>query len=152
MTPTGVAMPKPSAGDGFATNRANREVPGGAPQPYPAPVPQAPPVFDEAIPAPPGQMIPESATGSQPYAPAGLQFPVSPLQGGPKLKLESSRTPDASGAPVPAASGAPPVQGEALPALPGSTEEGTATKKKRKPVKLDPAILERAILNRNAPR
>ena len=28
VTPTGVAMPKPSSGDGFATNRANREVPG----------------------------------------------------------------------------------------------------------------------------
>ena len=79
-------------------------------------------------------------------------FPVSPLQGGPKLQLESSRNPDASGAPVPPASGAPPVPGEALPALPGSTEEAAAAKKKRKPVKLDPAILERAILNRNAPR
>ena len=63
VTPTGVAMPKPSSGDGFATNRANREIPGGTPQPYPAPVPQAPPVFEEAIPAPPGQMIPESAAG-----------------------------------------------------------------------------------------
>ena len=74
VTPTGVAMPKPSSGDGFATNRANREAPGGTPQPYPAPVPQAPPVFEEAIPAPPGQMIPESATGAQPYAPAGVEF------------------------------------------------------------------------------
>ena len=100
-------------------------------------------------------MIPESATGVQPYAPAGADFQstLSPLQGGPKLQLESSRQPDAPGAPVvPPAAGAPPVPGGALPALPGSTGEATAARKKRPPVKIDPAILERAILNRNAPR
>lgn len=150
VTPTGIAMPKPSSDDRFATNRANREIP-GTPQPSSAPAPPASPVFEEAIPTPPGRMIPESATGAQPYAPANLEFPLSPLQGGPTLKLDSSRTSDASGAPAPSASGTPPVPGEALPALPGSTEEGAAGRKK-KPVKLDPAILERMIRNRNAPR
>ncbi len=150
-TTTGVALPKPSTGERFATKRANGENP-SAPQPYSATVPQAPPVFDEAIPSPPGQMIPDSATGTQPYAPANLEFPVSPLQGGPKLKLESSRRPDPSGAPAPTAAGPPPVLGEALPDLPGTTDQDTASKKKRKPVKLDSTILERMIQNRNAPR
>ena len=78
----------------------------------------------------PGQMIPESATGSQPYAPADSSSRSRPCKAAPSSSPIRPATPMPPEHQSPAASGAPPVPGEALPALPGSTEEGAAPKKR----------------------
>ncbi len=134
----------PAVGEGFATDR-------GAPAPLPfTPTPpaadarpQPPQAINPATPQPPGQVIPGSASGLQPYAPPNTDFPVPYMAGGPRPKLDSTPGPQ------PGPSSSPP-NGPPAGAVPPA--DAPSAKKPSRPVKIDPALLERALMNRNAPR
>ncbi len=108
------------------------------------------------IPLPPGQIIPGSGAGTQPYAPPGTEFPVPYMMGGPRPKLEASAP-----AGAPAAAALPPLPqtdpaGSVTTPSPASVPDATAAsdvkKPPKKPIKIDPALLERALMNRNGPQ
>jgi hypothetical protein len=133
-----------AAGDErFATDR-----PATAPLPFtPTPPsadarPQPPQAINPVTPQPPGQIIPGSATGLQPYAPPDTDFPVPYMAGGPRPKLDSTSNPQPG--PSPTSPNGPP------PGAVPSTDAIPPPKRPPQPVKIDPALLERALMNRNA--
>lgn len=146
--------------EGFAVQRAGAELPprdmASASRPAEEEVP-------EAFPSPPGQFLPGSGTDMQPYAPEGTEFPKSPLMGGPKPRIGATAAPVMTPVPsAPRAAGQAP-RAAALPSLPPGTQgpvggederDAPAPKpaKKKAPVKLDPALLEKALMNRFAPQ
>ena len=147
---------EPDQGDGerFASRRKDGMQLPLTPTPTTSSRPQPPEVFHEPTPMAPGQMLPGSGSSMQPYAPEGTEFPVSYLQGGPAPKV--ARTPEELEAEqmrkLLAAPGAqPPPEGAApaaVPQKPGNPAQAKA-KKPANPVKLDPALLQKALMNRN---
>jgi hypothetical protein len=80
-------------------------------------------------------------------APADAEFPVPYMLGGPRPKPEVAAGPT----PAPAAHATPPLPASAAAPAPGATDT-SVSKSAKKPVKLDPSLLERALMNRYAPR
>jgi hypothetical protein len=166
----GPAEPAPSPADseGFASGRAR---PSGVPVPPETPAdgrPQPPATPNPRTPLPPGQFVAGSGSGIQPYAPPDAKFLVPYMMGGDRPKLETAPTPQAQppsatspAGPAPATTGVtlPPVPtSAATPAAPvapaaniPAASAQAASKPPRKPVKLDPALLERALSNKYAP-
>ena len=100
------------------------------------PVPASPSGPEETIPQPPGQILPGSGAGMNPYVPPDTEFPAPFSVGGPKPKLES--------VPGPAPAGPPP----ATQAVPGNA----APKAPAKPLKIDMDLLQKALMNRYTPQ
>jgi hypothetical protein len=156
------AAPSP-AGDsgGFATER-NRPsaLPAAAGAGDGRPAPPATP--NPVTPAPPGRFLAGSGSGMQPYAPPNTDFPVPYMMGGPRPKPAATpgqARPQAQAQtqptgpapaelpPLPGPSPAPPAT--AAPASPGPpAAKAAAAKAARKPIQIDPALLERALTNR----
>ncbi len=144
-------------GERFASRRSD-----GVPLPLtPTPAsgarPQPPETFPEPVPLPPGQLLPGSGSSMEAYAPPDTEFPVSALQGGPKPNVAQEANLAAQ------ANGRKPAPPRSLPPLPtdGALDEPsdeadvaqTAKPKKPKtPVKVDPALLQKALMNRFAPQ
>jgi hypothetical protein len=127
----------PAGGEGFATQRGQ----------VPLPLTPTPPV-------PPGHTFPGMVAGSQPYAPPDPDFPAPYLLGGPKPKPATDPAAASVSPAVPAAGGVnPPLPGppQAGQAVASGAPDAAAAKAKRKPVKVDPALLERALMNRYTP-
>lgn len=143
--------PPAAGGSTFASERG--QAGGGAPAPtYANPV--TPFEFkDEQRAMRPSRYVPGKGFVVETAPPSADEFPVSPLLGGP-AKVNSAPVGDSATPPLP---GQKPAPGAELPALPGGPNSSppddpanAPPKKPKKPVKLDPALLERAILNRNA--
>jgi hypothetical protein len=141
--------------ESFAVDRAQVPLP-LSPTPASGGRPAAPEEFDQAEPPLPGQVFPGTGSSTQYVPPPGTEFPVPYLLGGPEPKL-GGETARASSVPLPKtaargqrAPGGPTTAG--LPELPADGDEIPKPKRPVKPLKLDPELLERAILNRNAPR
>jgi len=116
-------------------------------------------------PSPPGRMIPESAVGLAPNPSPGTEFPVPYLQGGPPPTITRGGAAAPVSIPMPQVPGATraPATPDSLPALSplpspaAKNDAGSAaaspvvvkTGKKRKPVTIDPALLEQALRARN---
>jgi hypothetical protein len=162
-TPARFAAPTPAGGESeaFAAHRGGRTPEGQGdrvPLPFtPTPVqPGARPVPvtatgpDEVIPQPPGQSLPGSGSGMQPDAPPNAEFPAPYLLGGPKPKLESTPGAGRENVPMPNATIPTPGTPSAAPEPPADAETA-APKKPKTPVKLDPALLEKALMNRYSP-
>jgi hypothetical protein len=162
-TPARFGTPTPAGGESkaFAAPRGGRmpEGQGGRvplpftptpAQPGARPVPVASTGPEEEIPQPPGQFLPGSGSGMQPYAPPNAGFPAPYLLGGPNPKLESAPGAGRESVPMPNAtiptSGMPSAASE-----PPVDAETTAPKKPKTPMKFDPALLEKALMNRYAP-
>jgi hypothetical protein len=130
---------EPAADPGFATQRVSQLPMPLTPTPPSGASPAAP---SEVTPLPAGQFLPGSASGGQSYAPPSTEFPAPYLVGGPRPKLP----------PAPAGTIPPPVPAGApgsLPPMPAApAADAAATKKPRKPIALDPALLEKALMNR----
>jgi hypothetical protein len=105
-------------------------------------------------PLPPGQFVPGTGSAIPAAAPPDAEFPVPYLLGGPRPKPEGTpgaatgTVPNPNPNPAPGAQGLPPLPDAAAAAAPA---DASAAKPPRKPVKVDPALLERALMNRYAP-
>jgi hypothetical protein len=167
----GTEEPPPSSAEGFATDRS---LPSTSPLPPESPAdgrPRPPATPNPRIPLPPGQFVAGSGSGSQPFAPPDAEFPVPYMVGGPRPKLEATpAVTQPQGQPASATSPsapapAPATVGGALPPLPAGTPavpapaaanvpaqtNNAAPKPARKAVKVDPALLERALMNKYVP-
>jgi hypothetical protein len=146
----GAAEPVTSVSDSesFAVQRVRATPTASAPPPSaladgrPRP-PEAP---NPVTPLPPGQFVPGSGSGMPAAAPPDAEFPVPYMLGGPRPKPEAAPAPT----PAPAAQATPPLPAAAAAPAPGATDT-SASKSAKKPVKLDPSLLERALMNRYAP-
>ncbi|MBV8677569.1 MAG: hypothetical protein JO355_10450 [Planctomycetaceae bacterium] len=161
VTSSALAPPAPAGGEGFATTR-------GGPAPLPLtptppsdarPAPLPPP--NPAAPLPPVQLLPGSDSGKQPYPPPVAERPAPSMLGGPRPNLNPNPgagrpqvSPPASVAATPASTpaGMPPLPPEAPAAAVPADADGDAPGKKRKPLQIDPALLERALMNRYTPQ
>jgi hypothetical protein len=157
VMPTRFAAGEPSGGDGFAVDRGTGPTaslpalptadPAGSPRPTPLPSPEV---------LPPVRYIPGRGLVVERTPPSADEFPVSPMLGGPKPNLDNGAGPAAR-------PGSPPSQSQAqpgaeapvptplagpLPALPPAESD----KPKKPPLKLDPDLLQKALLNRNINR
>jgi len=153
---------------GFAAGRAH---PASAPAPIaPDPSfdgrPQPPAAPNPVVPRPPGQFIAGSGSGMQPYAPPDTDFTVPYMMGGPRPKPAATpgqaqtqaQTPATATAgvelpPLPAPGPSAPPTAAASPAATAAPTAapptaGAAPKPARQPIKIDPALLERALMNR----
>jgi len=141
--------PEGESGERFASRRDNSVPLPLTPTPATGSRPQPPPVYHQPTPLPPGQMLTGSGSAMQPYAPADTDFPVPYLEGGPPPKVGQTASADGVASNGQAGS-LPPLPGGA-PNLPqnASAEEPPKSKKPAKPVKIDPAVLERVLMNRN---
>jgi hypothetical protein len=153
--------PSPAAADsgGFATGRP-RAASLPSPMPPVAPRdgrPQPPEATNPVTPLPPGQFVAGSGSGMQPYAPPDTDFTVPYMMGGPRPKPATA--PGPAQAPPPGTAGVelPPlpapttpvaVSAPAAPAPVPAPAASAAQKPARKPVQIDPALLERALMNR----
>jgi hypothetical protein len=155
-----------SESDGFAIDRVRPPV-----MPEPMAVrpesladgrPQPPATPNPVVAAPPGRLLPGSGSGTQPYAAPDTEFPVPYMMGGPRPKPPATPAATAVAPPAQVPGQPPPVAEDGLPPLPGAATAAaaaptpaaaapTAAKPPRKPVKLDPALLERALMNKYAP-
>jgi hypothetical protein len=153
--PRFAAQDASSGSEGFASQRG-----AGVPLPLtPTPAsdgrPQPPATPDPRTPLPPGQFLPGTGAGMRAYAPPDTEFPVPYMLGGPKPKVDpAAATASAPNVPPPQPAAAPAADPAGkLPPLPEAeaTADNAAPKAKRKPVKIDPALLERALMNRYTP-
>ncbi|MGE5756976.1 MAG: hypothetical protein ACM35G_14890 [Planctomycetaceae bacterium] len=162
-TPARFAAPAPAGGESeaFAAHRGGRtpeERGGRVPLPFtptPAqpgarPVPVAPPGPEDAAPQPPGQFLPGSGSGMPPYAPPSAEFPAPYLLGGPKPRLESAPGTGRENVSLPNAAIPTPSTPSATPEPPVDAE-AAAPNEPKAPVKIDPALLEKALMNRYSP-
>jgi hypothetical protein len=162
--------PSPAADSGgFATERNRPSVLPGATPPAAAGAgdgrPAAPASPNPVTPAPPGQFLAGSGSGMQPYAPPNTDFPVPYMMGGPRPKpaeTPGQARPQAQAQakpmgpapaelpPLPGPSPAPPATAAPASPSPPATKAVAAPTPKpaRKPVQIDPALLERALMNR----
>ena len=113
----------------------------------------------------PGRYLPGRESGARPYAPPDTEFPAPYMLGGPKPKLNPPPGSGRPEIPPPASLAATPITpGQALsnPAgMPPSPPEASAAanpaqadapKKPSKPIQIDPALLERTLMNRYMPQ
>jgi hypothetical protein len=168
----GTPDPAPIAGEGFATDRAR---PSDLPLPPDAPTdgrPPPPATPNPRTPLPPGQFVAGSGTGTQPYAPPDAKFPAPYMVGGPRPKLDAASAPQGQPVgtlpPLPASAASAMANVSAatanvsaaaaavtakVPAAAG-TDAGAGADAPPKPpgkqIKFDPALLERALMNRYA--
>jgi len=94
----------------------------------------------------PKRYVPGRGLVTEEAPPPADEFPIPPMLGGPKPRFNT-----AAPAGTPTADG----KGPGLPAKPGdptATAEAAKPKPPAKPVKIDPALLERALMNRNGAR
>jgi hypothetical protein len=170
--PTPAGKPQESGG-GFASERGTGAVPLPlTPTPSAASAGQVVPsnVRQELIAPPSTRFVPGQGMVIEKNAPSGDEFPVSPLLGGPAPRSNGLAGPpnqvgttQQPGLPPPGTRPQGPLPPGALPelppgaAVPGATDgqDGAATAKSdkpRKPVKIDPDLLQKALLNRNFSR
>lgn len=148
-------------GEAFGAQRAGSLPPPLLPTPPSSSLdtrPQLAPQVDTVVPKPPGQYLSGSAGAKDPYAPPDAEFPAPYLAGGPKPKTPPSAQPSAppSTLPPPLPGGPPGAPAANVPpgqplqqAAPAAAGQPAAPKRKTKPLKLDPALLEKALMNRN---
>ncbi len=164
-------VPSPVAADapGFAIDRVRPASPPAAPLLPSAPPdgrPEPPATPNPVTPLPPGQYVAGSGSGMQSYAPPDADFTVPYMMGGPRPPKPGATAGQAPGQPAlpaapgvelpplpaatPAAAAAPPaaVPPAAATANDAGAAAGAVPKTARKPVKIDPALLERALMNR----
>jgi hypothetical protein len=119
----------------------------------------APPATPNPVtPSPPGQFLAGSGSGMQPYAPPSTDFPLPYLMGGPRPKAATMPGPAQAQQPAPAGVELPPLPGGPVPAPPtaapaasppaAAPPAGKAATPAPKSIKIDPALLERALMNR----
>jgi hypothetical protein len=149
---TAPAPRESQGGGGFATDRGNAGPAAGGVDPSAVMMPSN--VRREVIAPPPARYVPGQGMVAETQPPAPGEFPVSPLVGGPKPTPVGPKTATAGTAPA--------IPGS-LPELPGaanapdgaSPDDATKTDKSDKPkktFKLDPNLLQRALMNRNGNR
>src|SRR5262249_8708763 len=152
------ASPVADDSGGFASGRSRpASLPAAAsaapvPRTLPDGRPQPPATPNPITPLPPGRYVAGSGSGMQPYAPPDAEFPVPYMMGGarPKTSASPGQVPTQATAPPPGTAGVelPPLPSATpAPASPEPTTTATA-KPARKPLNIDPALLERALLNR----
>jgi hypothetical protein len=136
--------------DGVETFAADRGTPPPLPftptPPLTGTRPDLPEPVNPVIPKPPGRIIPGSDSSAQPYAPPDADFPAPYMVGGPKPRID----PAPSAIPMPNRPTAPPPA--TLPEVDDTDNEPPLPRKPTKPVTLDPTLLQRALMQRNAPR
>ena len=156
---------------GFATARVQpaSSPASSAPDPSLDGRPQPPAAPNPVVPRPPGQFIAGSGSGMQPYAPPDTDFTVPYMMGGPRppkpgatpgqaqAQAQTAAVAGVELPPLPApAPSASPAAGASPAATPVPTTAANAAaptasaapKPARKPLKIDPALLERALMNR----
>jgi hypothetical protein len=156
-----------SEGEGFAVDRggqaggavtANASQPMLPNRPMVPRVPSRPP--DQI---PPTRYVPDRGMVIEQNPPQDDEFPVPYMLGGPKPKINHARGEGGAADPRPTQPPQPSALDSDLPVLPEVPRPRAATgpapkpddpaqKKARTPVKIDPALLERALINRNTPR
>ena len=158
----GPEEPAPSPSEGFATDRSPSPESSPRPDRTSDGRPLPPETPNPMTPLPPGRFVAGSESGNPVNVPADADFPVPYMVGGPRPKPEA--TPGTSPRPRdnrprrPAARSAPAPRRPA-PAAADSRRRGrrpaptaqAAPKPPSKPVKIDPALLERALMNKYSP-
>lgn len=104
------------------------------------------------------RLTPPTTPTEASFAPPGTEFPLPYLEGGPKPQQASAAAPERAGQPAAAAGRPTGNRDDTLPPLPidpaappGEAASAPAPKRPTKPVKIDPAILQRALMNRFNP-
>ncbi|MBV8269947.1 MAG: hypothetical protein JO252_26800, partial [Planctomycetaceae bacterium] len=169
VTSTDLAPPAPAGGEGFATTRS-----GPIPLPLtPTPPSDVPPARlpppNPTAPLPPVQRLPGGDSGTQPDPPPDAELSAPSMRGGPRPNLHPNPGAGRPQIPAPASvaatpastapgravatpAGMPSLLSEASAAAVPADDEGDAPGKKRKPLQIDPTLLERALMNRYTPR